>query len=97
LEEGVKEQGVLVPQQAVSRDSRGKPTAYVVGKDNTLQRRELETERAIGDQWLIRSGLDAGDQLVVDGQQRATPGVEVKTVPWQKQHATVATTSSDLH
>jgi len=97
LEEGVKEQGVLVPQQAVSRDSRGKPTAYVVGKDNTLQRRELETERAIGDQWLIRSGLEAGDQLVVDGQQRATPGVEVKTVPWQKQHATVATTSSDLH
>ncbi|WP_197044101.1 HlyD family secretion protein, partial [Pseudomonas viridiflava] len=69
LEEGFKEQGLLVPQQAVSRDSTGKPMAYVVGKDNTLERRELTTDRAIGDQWLISSGLNVGDQLVVDGQQ----------------------------
>ena len=40
------------------------------------------TERAIGDQWLVRSGLQAGDKLVVDGQQRAAPGVEVKTMQW---------------
>ena len=81
LEEGFKEQGLLVPQQAVSRDSTGKPMAYVVGKDNTLERRELTTDRAIGDQWLISSGLNVGDQLVVDGQQRASAGVKVKTVP----------------
>ena len=82
LQEGVKEQGLLVPQQAVSRDSTGKPTAYVVGADHKLQRRLLETERAVGDQWLVRSGLLAGEQIVVDGQQRAAPGAEVKTVPW---------------
>jgi len=96
LEEGVKEQGLLVPQQAVSRDSRGKPMAYVVGTSNKLERRELETERAIGDQWLIRSGLKAGDQLVIDGHQRASPGAEVKPVPWQSQPAALANTSSDL-
>jgi membrane fusion protein (multidrug efflux system) len=82
LQEGVKEQALLVPQQAVSRDSTGKPTAYIVDAQHKLQRRVLETERAIGDQWLVRSGLQAGDQLVVDGQQRAAPGVEVKTVQW---------------
>jgi len=82
LQEGVKEQALMVPQQAVSRDSTGKPTAYVVDAQHKLQRRVLETERAIGDQWLVRSGLQAGDQLVVDGQQRAAPGVEVKTVQW---------------
>ncbi len=82
LQEGVKEQGLLVPQQAVSRDNAGKPTAYVVGSDNKLQRRMLETERAVGDQWLVRSGLQAGDQLVVDGQQSARQGVEVKVTPW---------------
>lgn len=82
LQEGVKEQALLVPQQAVSRDSTGKPVAYVVDAQHKLQRRMLETERAIGDQWLVKSGLQAGDQLVVDGQQRAAPGVEVKTVAW---------------
>jgi membrane fusion protein (multidrug efflux system) len=97
LEEGVKDQGLLVPQQAVSRDSTGKPQAYVVGKDDKLERRDLETDRAIGDQWLIRSGLNAGDQLVIDGLQRAAPGVTVKTVPWQAPPVTQAPAPSDLH
>ncbi|MBV1810059.1 efflux RND transporter periplasmic adaptor subunit [Pseudomonas viridiflava] len=96
LEEGFKEQGLLVPQQAVSRDSTGKPMAYVVGKDNTLERRELTTDRAIGDQWLISSGLNVGDQLVVDGQQRASAGVKVKTVPWKPQSVAAVATPSDL-
>ncbi|MFL9878177.1 efflux RND transporter periplasmic adaptor subunit [Herbaspirillum rhizosphaerae] len=82
LQEGVKEQGLLVPQQAVSRDSTGKPMAYVVSSSNKLEQRALVTDRAIGDQWLVRSGLQAGDRLVVDGQQRAAPGVTVKTMPW---------------
>lgn len=91
LQEGVKAQGLLVPQQAVSRDSTGKPTAYVVGSDRKLQRRVLDTERTVGDQWLVRSGLQAGDQVVVDGQQRAADGVEVKVVPWvPKAAATTA-------
>ncbi|MEE4129709.1 efflux RND transporter periplasmic adaptor subunit [Pseudomonas viridiflava] len=96
LEDGFKEQGLLVPQQAVSRDSTGKPMAYVVGKDNTLERRELTTDRAIGDQWLISSGLNVGDQLVVDGQQRASAGVKVKTVPWKPQSVAAVATPSDL-
>ncbi|MEE4149228.1 efflux RND transporter periplasmic adaptor subunit [Pseudomonas viridiflava] len=96
LEEGFKEQGLLVPQQAVSRDSTGKPMAYVVGKDNTLERRKLTTDRAIGDQWLISSGLNVGDQLVVDGQQRASAGVKVKTVPWKPQSVAAVATPSDL-
>ncbi|KAA6171521.1 efflux RND transporter periplasmic adaptor subunit [Pseudomonas veronii] len=91
LQTGVKEQGVLVPQQAVSRDSTGKPTAYVVDASNKLERRVLETDRAIGDQWLVRSGLQSGDQLVVDGQQRAAPGVEVEVAPWHAQPALAPT------
>ena len=93
LQEGVKEQGLLVPQQAVSRDSTGKPTAFVVGSDRKLQRRVLETDRAVGDQWLVRSGIQAGDQLVVDGQQRASAGAEVKTTPWTPKPATPSATA----
>lgn len=82
LQEGVKDQALLVPQQAVSRDGAGKPYAYVVDSNNTLQRRALETDRAVGDQWLIQNGIQAGDRLVVDGQQRAAPGVAVNVTPW---------------
>jgi membrane fusion protein, multidrug efflux system len=95
LQEGVKEQGLLVPQQAVSRDNAGKPTAYVVGSDNKLQRRTLETDRAVGDQWLVRSGLQAGEQLVVDGQQSARPGAEVKVTAWTPKPAAAPTSASN--
>lgn len=80
IEEGVIDQAVLVPQPAVSRDSTGKPVAFVVDGDGKLAQRALTTERAIGDQWLVGSGLKAGDRLVVEGQQKARPGqpVEVK-------------------
>ncbi|WP_372172929.1 efflux RND transporter periplasmic adaptor subunit [Xanthomonas euvesicatoria] len=83
LQEGVKEQGMLVPQQAVSRNGAGKPTAFVVGADQKLQLRVLETDRAVGDQWLVRSGLKPGEQVVVEGASRARDGIVVKTVPWQ--------------
>ncbi len=81
LQEGVDENALLVPQAAVSRDGSGLPTAYVVGSDGRLQLRHLKTSRAIGDQWLVDAGLSAGDRLVVDGQQRAAPGVAVVVVP----------------
>lgn len=87
LQSGVNEKGLLVPQQAVSRDSTGKPTVYIVGADNKLERRVIETDRAIGDQWLVLNGLQEGDELVVDGQQRAAPGVEVKVTPWPSPQA----------
>jgi membrane fusion protein (multidrug efflux system) len=93
LQTGVKAQGLLVPQQAVSRDSTGKPTVFVVVAGNKLERRVLETDRAMGDQWLVRSGVQAGDQVVVDGQQRAAPGVEVEVTPW---HTPSALSISDL-
>ncbi|MCS3745264.1 membrane fusion protein (multidrug efflux system) [Xanthomonas arboricola] len=83
LQEGVKQHGLLVPQQAVSRNGAGKPTAFVVGADHKLQLRVLETDREVGDQWLVRSGLKPGEQVVVEGASRARDGIEVKTVPWQ--------------
>ena len=80
LEEGVIDQALLVPQQAVSRDASGRPQAYVVDANGRLEQRSLVTERAIGNQWLVSGGLNAGDQLVVSGQQKATPGAAVQIV-----------------
>jgi len=81
IEEGVSDQALLVPQPAVSRDGAGKPVAYVVGADGKLEARSITTGRAIGDKWLVTSGLQAGDRLVVEGQQKARPGQPVDALP----------------
>ena len=98
LHEGEKADALLVPQQAVSRDTTGNAIGYVVRADNTLERRQLMTERAVGRQWLISSGLKPGDKLVVDGQQRAAEGVAVTTVDWHPAPAaaTPATPTASL-
>lgn len=93
LQEGVRQQGLLVPQQAVSRDGAGKPQALVVNGQGVVELRALVTDRAIGDQWLVSSGLKEGDQLVVDGMQRATPGAKVKVVPWSPKTAVASATA----
>lgn len=93
LQEGVRQQGLLVPQQAVSRDGAGKPQALVVNAQGVVELRALVTDRAIGDQWLVSSGLKEGDQLVVDGVQRATPGAKVKVVPWSPKTAVASATA----
>ncbi len=82
LIEGTQAQGILAPQQAVSRDEKGNPTALVVGPDNKLAARQLNVSRAIGDKWLVTSGLKPGDRLVMDGAMMAQPGMAVQPVPW---------------
>jgi len=82
LIEGTQAQGILAPQQAVSRDEKGNPTALVVGADNKIEPRQLTTTRAIGDKWLVTSGLKPGDRLVMDGAMMLQPGTPVQPVPW---------------
>jgi membrane fusion protein (multidrug efflux system) len=83
IQEGVRQDGVLVPQQGVTHDQKGEPTALVVGADNKLELRQLETDRAIGDQWLVTSGVKAGDRVVVEGLQSVKPGVQVDPSEYQ--------------
>jgi len=77
LEEGVSENAILVPQQGVTHDAKGEPTALVVTPDNKVELRVIKTDRAIGDKWLVSDGLHAGDQVIVDGLQKAQPGATV--------------------
>lgn len=77
LVEGVASEGLLVPQRGVSRSQRGTPIAYVVDAQGKVQVRDLVTDRAIGSNWLVTSGLQAGDKVVVEGLQTIRPGMEV--------------------
>ncbi len=82
VEEGLREQAILVPQQAVSRDPKGNPVAMVVGKDEKVERRSLELERTVGDKWLVTKGLSPDERLIVEGLERIRPGVQVRAVPF---------------
>jgi membrane fusion protein (multidrug efflux system) len=80
VEEGVNPKAILVPQQAVSRDTKGNPLALVVDGAGKVQMRSLKTDRALGDKWLVSDGLAPGDRVIVEGLQRARPGAPVKAV-----------------
>jgi membrane fusion protein (multidrug efflux system) len=81
VEEGVLDAAILAPQQGVTRDPKGDATAMVVDAEGKAAVREIVADRAIGDRWLVSSGLADGDQVIVDGLQRIRPGVPVKVVP----------------
>ncbi|WP_095082744.1 MULTISPECIES: efflux RND transporter periplasmic adaptor subunit EmhA [unclassified Pseudomonas] len=78
LQAGVNSAAILAPQQGVTRDLKGTPTALVVGPDNKVELRQLKASRTVGNQWLIEDGLKAGDRLITEGLQYVKPGVEVK-------------------
>lgn len=80
IQQGVNEQGIVVPQRGVTRDPRGNATALVVGADGKVEQRIVKIARALGDKWLVGDGLKAGDQLIVEGFQKVQPGAVVKAV-----------------
>lgn len=95
IEEGVRDDAILVPQQAVSHDPKGDPITFVVDDKDIVQQRELVTDRSIGDKWLVSSGLDKGDRVIVEGIQKVRPGVGVKVVQ-AKIADTLATNPEDV-
>jgi membrane fusion protein, multidrug efflux system len=77
IDEGMRQDAVLAPQQGITHDQKGQPNALVVGPDNVVELRVLTTERAAGDQWVVTSGLKVGDRVIVEGLQSAKPGGKV--------------------
>jgi RND family efflux transporter MFP subunit len=69
MPEGVRDGAILVPQQSVMRDAKGRPYVFVVGADGQAARRQLEIEREVGDRWLVADGLKAGEAVVTVGVQ----------------------------
>jgi membrane fusion protein (multidrug efflux system) len=86
IEEGVREGAVLAPQQGISHAPDGTATALVVGANDTVEKRSVELDRAIGDQWVVKKGLAAGDRLIVGGLQRIKPGIQVTVHPQLAAH-----------
>lgn len=81
IKEGVNDEAILVSQQGVSRDTKGNPYALVVNAENKVEMRQLALDRAVGNQWIVVSGLAPGDRVIVEGLQMLRPGTEVKATP----------------
>ncbi len=77
LEDGVKQDALLVPQQGVTRTSQGDTQVMIVGADNKVEVKKVKAAQAVGNKWLITDGLQDGDRVIVIGLQKIKPGIVV--------------------
>ena len=94
LEQARNEQAILVPQKAVNRNASGVTTALLV-VDGKVEQRELTIDRAVGNQWWVTAGLQAGDQLIVEGGQKVRAGAAVQVQKVNAQAATPRTPAKE--
>ena len=80
IDEGVNQDGLLVPQIAVTHDQKGQPTVLVVGNDNKVVLKTLVTGRTEASDWVVQSGLQVKDRVIVEGMQNVQPGQTVRPV-----------------
>lgn len=80
LPQAERKSAILVPQKGISRESNGQATALVIRDDNTVEKRNVTTEKAVGNQWLVSDGLRDGDRLIIDGLQKIQAGIPVTPV-----------------
>jgi len=77
LEEGTNPDAMLIPNSLVSRNSKGEATVMIVGADNKVESRVIETSRSVGNRWLVTAGIEPGDQIITNNLQKIRPGVAV--------------------
>ncbi len=87
VDEGSRQNVLLVPQEGVTHNAQGKATALILDKDDVVQLREIEASKAIGDQWVVTSGLQAGDRVIVSGLQRIRPGIKARAISSSQENA----------
>ncbi len=81
LSQGVHQNGIVVPQQAVSHNTRGDATVLLVGGGDKVVLQIIQTGAVVDNQWVVTSGLKAGDRVIMDGLTGLDPGDTVTPVP----------------
>jgi membrane fusion protein, multidrug efflux system len=97
VQEGEIDRAILVPQQGVSRDPKGNALTLIVDGSSKVQQRMITVDRAIGDRWLVTSGLAPGERLIVEGGQKVRPGASVKVLPFQDRGTSGKATKETAH
>jgi membrane fusion protein (multidrug efflux system) len=77
LAQAVRENSILVPQNAVSFDKQGHANVFVLLKDNKVGLKQISIGRSFGQDWLALTGLAQGDKVITTGLQKIGPGMTV--------------------
>jgi multidrug efflux system membrane fusion protein len=88
----VQANGVLLPQQAVLHSSGGQAQAWVLDGTNKASLKTIAVGDVIEHQYVVNSGLKAGETVVIEGQERLQPGATAAPQPWKP--AVVATAAA---
>ena len=78
----VQKNALLIPQAAVN-EQQGSDLVAVVDKDNRVSMRPVQVGQRTDLMWVIQSGLNPGERVVVEGQQNLRPGTTVQTKPFK--------------
>jgi membrane fusion protein (multidrug efflux system) len=80
IDQGTNDHAMLVPQVGVTHDRSGAATVLVVGADNKVALQTIGATRTYDDKWIVESGLNDGDRVIVSGVQMVQPGMRVRAV-----------------
>src|SRR5690606_27893178 len=83
INQGVDENALLIPEQAVQYSSSGAASVMVVNEEGVVAAVPVRVGANYGERIMITEGLKQGDQVVVEGFQKIGPGATVKPMPWQ--------------
>lgn len=81
LAQAVNEKALTIPQKAASPNPDGTASLFVVNARDQVEERTIKTGSAYGNDWVVTSGLTAGERVIVDGVQKVRAGANVKPVP----------------
>lgn len=73
---------LLVPQRATTRQPDGTLVVWVVDAEGVANPRPIQVSRARQDMWVVESGIDAGETIIMTGYQKIGPGTAVQAQPW---------------
>jgi membrane fusion protein (multidrug efflux system) len=79
--QAVNTRAFLVPQSAVTRDRQGNAQLWVVGPGDKALQKTVKTDRTSGSNWVVSSGLEPGDRVLVQGIANLRPNAPLKPVP----------------
>ncbi len=88
---GTKKDALLVPQRAVT-EIMYKTFVYIVNSENKVEMKEVKLGARVGRLWVVESGLDGTENIIVEGTQKVKKGSAVKAEAMTEQDLDTSTT-----
>lgn len=69
---------IIIPQKSVNIEPDGSKSVWVVGEDNMAEKRPITTAAAFRNNWVVLSGLESGDRVIVEGRMMLREGAPLQ-------------------